>query len=43
MENKAVCFTGHREIPQGDIKSIENKLDLDTRMFRPAEQKDLIL
>ena len=28
MENKAVCFTGHREIPQGDIKSIENKLDL---------------
>ncbi len=28
MENKAVCFTGHREIPQRDIKSIENKLDL---------------
>jgi len=28
MKNKAVCFTGHREIPQRDIKSIENKLDL---------------
>ena len=25
--NKAVCFTGHREIPQGDIKNIKNKLD----------------
>ena len=28
MKNKAVCFTGHREIPQGDIKKIENKLDI---------------
>ena len=40
MKNKAVCFTGHREIPKGDIKSIENKLDIVVKRLILEGYKD---